>query len=155
MINTIRQFFDQHILTDGSGGDGDDFEHRQRLATAALLIEMTRADFSVTDAEQQALVKTVRRIYGLNEEETHELVRLAGEELDNATSLYQFTTLINQNFSPAQKRHVVELLWEMAYADGTLNKYEEHLVRKVADLIYVSHAVFIQTKHQTRKKMRI
>ncbi len=155
MLDAIRRFFDERILAETSAGEKDSEEHGQRLATAALLIEMTRADFAVADEERQAVVDVVRRVYGLNGEDTRELVKLAEQEASDATSLYQFTGLINRHFSPRQKQHVVELLWEVAYADGRLDKYEEHLVRKVADLIHVSHSTFIRAKHRTREKLGI
>ena len=77
----------------------------------------------------------------------------ARRETDKATSLYPFTGLINQHFSPEQKAQVVEALWRVAYADGTLDKYEEHLVRKVAELIHVSHSTFIRTKLKAKQRL--
>ena len=146
MITSIRQFFERHILEDTM--EESTAEHGLQLATAALLIEMSRADFKAKAQDKDAVRAGVQRAFELTTQETAEIVELAEQEANEATSLYQFTSLINRDFSPDQKAHVVELLWEVAYADGKLHKYEEHLVRKIADLIHVPHRVFIQAKHK-------
>ncbi len=151
MINAIRQFFETHILEETQ--EEATTEHGLRLATAALLIEMSRADFDAKAEDKAAVITVVGRVFELTEQETHELVFLAEEEARQATSLYQFTSLINRAFSPDQKAHVVELLWEVAYADGQLHKYEEHLVRKIADLIHVPHRTFIRAKHKVKREI--
>jgi len=153
MLKAVRQFFENHILAETQSQDGATCEHGLRLATAALLIEMSRADFKVSEREREAVVQAVRRVFGLDPSQTRELVALAEKEADRATSLYQFTAHINDSFTPAQKAHVVELLWEVAYADGRLDKYEEHLVRKIADLIHVPHREFIQAKHRVQRSI--
>jgi len=155
VLKAIRQFFEHQILVETQSQDSATSEHGQRLATAALLIEMSRADFKVSEQEYEAVIQAVRRVFGLDPSQTQELVALAEKEADQATSLYQFTALINDCFSPAQKAHVVELLWEVAYADGRLDKYEEHLVRKIADLIHVPHREFIQAKHRVQRLVEL
>ena len=151
MLETIRQFFEEKILAETESQDSATCEHGLRVATAALLIEMSRADFEVSERQRGAVVDGVRRIFGLDPSQTRELLALAEEEADQATSLYQFTAHINDCFSPAQKAHVVELMWEVAYANGQLDKYEEHLVRKTANLIHVPHREFIQAKHRVQR----
>ncbi len=150
MITAIRQFFERNILEDTL--EESTAEHGLQLATAALLIEMSRADFHAKPEDKEAVSTAVGRVFDLNPQETQELVALAEQEANQATSLYQFTSLINGAFAPEQKAHVVELLWEVAYADGRLHKYEEHLVRKIADLIHVPHAAFIRAKHKVQEK---
>lgn len=150
MLQAIQKFFEAHIAP-AADESTDAAEHAYKLATAALLIEMTRADYEVQDTERQAVMQVIQRTFDLTSEETDELVRLAEMEADTATSLYDFTSLINAHFSQAQKEHVVELLWQVAFADGKLDKYEEHLVRKIADLIYVPHRAFIQAKHKVQE----
>ena len=153
MLKAIQRFFETHIAPAGEGAGSPSAEHGFRLATAALLIEMTRADHDVKEAEREAVANAVQGAFQLSAEETSELVRLAELEAEGSTSLYQFTRLINEHFSPEQKRHVVELLWQVAYADGMLDKHEEQLVRKIADLIYVPHRDFMQTKHSIQERL--
>ncbi len=119
-----------------------------QLAAAALLIELSRADFQHDSAEQAAIKQALKACFGLSEQQLDELIALAEEENRQATSLYQFTRLINDHYSPEQKYQLVKMLWQVAAADGNICKYEDHLVRKVADLIYVSHRDFIRAKHE-------
>jgi uncharacterized tellurite resistance protein B-like protein len=130
-----------------------DRERAYQLATAALLIEMTRADHEVKSIEREAVTQALQRAFDLDGLQTAELMTLAEQDVNEATSLYEFTRLINNNFDPTQKEHFIELLWHVALADGEIDKYEDHLVRKVADLIYVPHLSFIRAKHNAMKRM--
>jgi len=147
MLRAIQDFFRSHIETDPAGGHD---EHSLRLATAALLFEMQRADFDEHEEERKVLERVLRKTFGLSEEETRELALLAQQESEDSVSLHQFTRLINQQFSPEEKVRVVEMLWQVAFADGRIDRYEEALVRKIAELIYVSHKDFIQARHRVQ-----
>lgn len=155
MLQAIQKFFDTHIAPATRQASMPDTKRGYRLATAALLIEMTRADYDVKKEELVMVTSAIQRAFGLSPTETGELVRLAKLEAEQATSLYEFTSLINAHFSADQKQHLVGLLWQVAFADGNLDKYEEHLVRKVADLIYVPHRAFIQAKHRVQRQLGI
>ncbi|MGW8309843.1 MAG: tellurite resistance TerB family protein [Thiogranum sp.] len=143
MLNAVQKFFRSRIESD-AGPD----EHGLHLATAALLFEMLRADDHEHPTERHVLERALQEQFGLGKAETGELAALADREAADAVSLYQFTGLINEHFTPEQKVQVVEMLWQVAYADGRLDPYEEALVRKIADLIYVPHRDFIRSKHR-------
>jgi uncharacterized tellurite resistance protein B-like protein len=147
MLNAIREFFDKHL---GTPAAPDDEDHRIRIATAALLAEMVRLDGEVDEAEKEAALNAVRAKFDLAEEEAVTLIALAEEEVRQAPDYYQFTSLINKHFTPEQKARVIEQMWSIAYADRELNQYEEHLVRKIADLLYVPHATYIAAKIRAR-----
>jgi uncharacterized tellurite resistance protein B-like protein len=151
MLQAIKTFFQQHI--DAEVHRPETSEHGLHLATAALLMEMTRADFTRRPEELELVASLVQREFGLSGEETRELAELAEAEAREAVSLYQFTGLINEHFSPQEKVRVVEMLWQVAYADRVLDKYEESLVRKVAELLYVSHRDFIRAKHRVQEAL--
>jgi uncharacterized tellurite resistance protein B-like protein len=121
-------------------------EHRLQLAAAALLIETARADFSEDQVEEASLRTLLCETLDLSPEEVDRLLRQAGEQLDEATSLYDFTRVINDHYSAAQKLELVSSMWRVAYADGRLDKYEEYLIRQVAELIYVPHSDYIRVK---------
>lgn len=144
MLKSIRRFFEREMEPGIRDGD----EHALRLATAALLIETARQDETVTAAECDAVTRAVRDRFGLTEEEAENLMRLAEEEMRGATDYYQFTSLINRHLDHAQKIHMVESLWRVAAADGSVDRYEEHLVRRIAELLYLSHGEFIAAKHR-------
>ncbi|MEJ2143466.1 MAG: TerB family tellurite resistance protein [Gammaproteobacteria bacterium] len=124
-----------------------------QLATAALLIEMTRVDEHIKPEEQTMLAAGIRRTFGLSEHDTGELIRLAEQEAHDATCYHAFTSLINKNFSREKKIRVVEMLWEIAYSDHELDMYEEHLVRKISELLYVQHGDFIAAKLRVRERL--
>jgi len=153
MINKFKLFFDKYLISDEKDTDSD--ERRLHLAATVLLVEMVRVDQQAKPEEQTALVEGVSSTFGLSEQETSELIQLAEQEANDATSYHTFTSLINQGFSKQQKISVVELLWEIAYADFELEMYEEHLVRKLADLLYVSHSDFIAAKLRVQARMGI
>jgi uncharacterized tellurite resistance protein B-like protein len=90
--------------------------------------------------------RALQRRFSLSSAETEELAKLAEQEAGDAVSLYQFTALINRHFAASDKVRVIEMLWQVAYADGKLDRYEEALVRKIAELIHVPHRDFIQAK---------
>lgn len=152
MLEAIRRFFEERLAAGGEAAETS--RHRLQLATAALLMEVARADQGVHEQEIIAVERAIGRTFQLPKPEVDELVRLAKREAREATSDYAFTSLINQGFEYADKVALVEMLWEVAYADGDLDKYEEHLIRRVAELIYVPHQEFIAAKLRVAAKAR-
>lgn len=124
------------------------------LVTAALLIETARADFTQDAQEQAAMEQLLSSSLKLDKHEVHELVVAAEKKADNATSLYEFTREINDHYNPDQKIQLISSMWTVAYADGKLGKYEEHLIRQVADLIYVPHQDYIRSKLAAKELWR-
>jgi len=104
------------------------------------------ADDRMEAVEKTTLRNILQRKFSLQDEELESLWELAQGEVRDATSLYQFTTLINEAYDYANKVELLEHLWEVAYADGQLDPYEEHLIRKLTDLLYLSHGDFIRAK---------
>ena len=149
MTRTIQEFFYARIVTDEVTPAS--LEHAQRLATAALLIEISRADFDVADEEKLAIEQTLRDSFGISDEETREIIALAEQEVSESISLYEFTRLVDEGFTPAQKRHIVGLLWQVAFSDDRLEEREEYLIRKIAKLLHVPHADFIDEKLKVKK----
>lgn len=144
MLNHIRKFFDEFMAMDAP--NPEDEAKAVRCAAAALLLEMAHLDDVLEPAEQVAIVKAVKESFELSPEQAEELIACANEERTQATDYHQFTTLINQRFDAAQKERLIEALWRVAYADTVLCKHQEHLLRRLAALLYVPHSVFIATK---------
>ncbi|WLQ13379.1 TerB family tellurite resistance protein [Hahella aquimaris] len=120
--------------------------------TAALLIQLARVDQHVDNAELQVVEKYVRQAFHVDGAELTELMEAAAKEAESATSLYEFTSHINEICSPQDKYSIILNLWRVAYADGQLDKYEEHFVRRAAELIYVPHAEFIRAKLEAQEQ---
>ncbi|MBA2408976.1 MAG: TerB family tellurite resistance protein [Gammaproteobacteria bacterium] len=143
MLNALKSLLN-------TGGDvSEPSAHTLHIAAAALLLEVGRADFSLRDAELKAIAEALKRRFGFSDDETKELVDAALEQEREAISLHPFVRLINEHFSAAQKRRIIEDMWQVAYADSELDKYEEAQIRKIADLLYVPHKDFIRAKLRT------
>ncbi len=125
-----------------------DHEQALRMATVALLIEVARADYNVSDAEREVILRIIERVYSVSNGRAREIADAAEREADDRTSLYPLTRLITLECSLEERVAIVKLLWEVTFADGHVDKHEEHLVRKVADLLYVPHKQFIRTRWQ-------
>ena len=116
------------------------------LASAALMLEVGRADFSLQPAELDAIRDLLAHYFDLTSDEVSVLSEEAGERADAATCLFEFTRVINDTASIEKKRELIGLMWRVAMADQTLSQYEEHVIRKVADLLYLPHSDFIRAK---------
>ncbi len=147
MIKAIKEFVERRIMAPAEQGSAD-AEHALRLATAALLVEMSRQDDTIDEAEREAITGALRSKFDLSPEEVEALYGLAEAEVKEAIDYYQFTSLLKEHFSPAQKEKVVELLWQVAASDGQIDKYEEHMVRRISDLLYLSQTEYIRAKHR-------
>ena len=152
MIASIQRLLNAITLDHKVDKDVDLSSQQVRLASAALLIEVATIDQYFDDTEFKKLQVLLTRTFSLTEEEVNELVKLAEKEASESTSLYQFTQLINRHCDDQQKYQLTCNLWQMAYADGVLDKYEEHIIRRITDLIHVSHSDFIRAKHQVSSK---
>jgi len=125
-------------------------EEQLRLSTAALLIEVAVIDNSFDQLELQELSTILNREMDLSTADLEQLIEDAHQESKEATSIYQFTRLVNKHISFEQKFKLLTNMWRIAYADGKVDKYEEYIIRKVSDLIYLSHGDFIRAKQLAR-----
>lgn len=152
MIASIKDFFNQFIQP-GTGQTGVAGEKALQIATAALLLEMMRMDNHIAAEERDSVVATLRRQFQLDAAQLDALLALAEQEARQASGYYQFTSLINKACSIEQKIHIVENMWQVAMSDGHLDAHEEHLMRKIADLLHVGHANYIAAKQRARQAM--
>jgi len=146
MLSKLQQFY-RRYFTDTENSQ-ETLDHQLQLSCAVLMVEMIYADEQVTEHEQDKIRQLLRQKFSLTDEEMESLLELADEKKHNATDYYAFTSLLNNHYSQQQKIALVTDLWSLAYADDELDKYEEHLVRRLADLLHVPHHEFIQAKHR-------
>lgn len=123
-------------------------EQQLRTATAALLVEMSRADFAEQAAEREELLRILQQHFSLQLGDAEALLKRATRRADKAVSLHEFTSLLHQQLEVEEKQAIVELLWRVALSDAELNKYEDHLVRKVSELLYLPHSDLMRLKHR-------
>lgn len=122
-------------------------EQAVRLATAVLMIDVARADHSFDESEFDRILELIRDHFDLNAEDTAELVVAAREKSDDSVSAYEFTKLLHENLEEREKARIISLLWQIAYADGELDKYENSFVLKISDLLHVSRGRVMRLKH--------
>jgi len=145
MINRLKKVFQKPA--DRSGGViSVAREEDLRIATCALLLEIATIDDEFSPDERESIVSLLKSEYGLPEEEVLELKQEARAELKRNIDLWQFTNLINENYSEAEKIRVVEVLWRIVYADGKLDKHEDFLIHKLAKLLRLRHQQLIEVK---------
>lgn len=149
MIEQIKQFFNQHLSPE-TERETSSSDQTLRLVTAALLIEVSQADFELEAAEKRSIIATLKKTFQLDAAAVDELIKIAEQQVQQSTSLYEFTRLVNDFYDYDQKLALISSMWQVAFADNNLDRYEEHLIRKVAELIYVEHADFIRLKQTAR-----
>jgi uncharacterized tellurite resistance protein B-like protein len=146
MIEKLQHFFESFLAADEGGRDKKRDEERLKLAVAVLLLEIADSDFAQTPDERREIEHVIGQHFALTGKQAEALVVLAEAEHAAATDYFQFTRLINQHYTPEEKIRLIEALWRVAFADGKLHRYEEHVIRRLSDLLHVSHSSFIETK---------
>ena len=149
MLTKLQNFFDLYLNKDIKAEIP--LQRRLQMASAALMVEMLHVDEQVTTEEDEKLRLLLKQRFNLDSSEIEALIDLAHNEKHEATDYFQFTSLLNEHYSQQQKIDLVEDLWQLAYADHELDKYEEHLLRRLAELLHVPHQDFIRTKHKILK----
>jgi len=144
MIKTIKGYFEE--LFQDKTKDNTPPKNKIELATAVLMIEISLADDHIQDEERYVIKNLLTSNFNLDQNEIDELICMAEEEVDRAVSLYEFTRLLNDTLSMSEKIDIIENLWRVAYADSVVDKYEEYYIRKIADLLYIAHSDYIQSK---------
>jgi len=145
MIEKIKAFFAKNVI------DPENSALRsEQIATAALLIEVMIIDGNMSEDELQSITRTLSTILQLSSEQADELILLSRDEVSEATSLYQFTKEINAHFDQQKKLDLMTAMWRVAFADGHLDKHEEGIIRRIADLLHLRHSEYIQCKLNAR-----
>ncbi|QJQ94222.1 MULTISPECIES: TerB family tellurite resistance protein [Halomonadaceae] len=150
MLDSIQQFF-QRALSEPD--TRQDRPLTLELASAALLCEVMRADYQTSDAELATLREMLVRRYHLTDEAVEELMSLAQQEVEEAVDHYQFVSLIKEHYGYDSRYELVQLMWQLAYADGELDPLEEHRIRRLSDLLHVGHSDFIRAKLEVQSRL--
>jgi len=145
MIDIVKRFFSKP-QGDVVHGQGVDTSHDVRIATCAIFLEMAGIDGEFSDSERNHIIQTLKKDHRLADDDIAELLEASKKELDGSIDLWQFTNLINQNYTLQEKIQVIEMAWGLAYADGNLDKHEDYLLHKLANLLRLSHKQLIEAK---------
>lgn len=151
MLKDIKRFFEEKLLLEEKNESG--LAKGIEYATAALMIELAKADFEEDDIERQLIIAMLRDTFDIDGDDLKELMRTAEAGSADASDLFQFTSLINEHYENEQKIELLENLWRVAYADGRLDKYEEQFLRKIAGLINLPPSEFTKTKLRVKHQL--
>lgn len=146
MLKRLSELFQAFSDT----GTEIDLDREIQIATAVLMLEVARADTSIDAPELAAITAVLQSDFGLPGEQAEALLAEARDTTEDAVSSYPFTRRLTDNLSPDQRAQVIERLWRVALSDQRLDKFEESTIRKLADLLYVSHSAFIRAKHNAQ-----
>jgi uncharacterized tellurite resistance protein B-like protein len=147
MIERLKQLF---ATTDQKPEKPD--AHQLAVAATALMVQLSRVDSDEDESELTTIVESSVRSHEITREEAEEILEDALSQADDSTSLYEFTGLINEHLDQLEKQALLESIWRVAYADGRIDKYEEHLIRRMADLLHLNHREYIQARHRAESK---
>jgi uncharacterized tellurite resistance protein B-like protein len=151
MLRTLNELF-RTLLEPPPADNPVPAEHMLQLATAVLLVEMMRIDAHSGAEERRAVLDALREKFDLAEDELARLFELAQNESREASDFYGFTSQLNKGYTPEQKLRIVEYLWQVALADGHLSHHENHLMRKLVDLLHIPHADNVAAKQRARDR---
>ena len=143
----IVQVIQTITTVDSTEAGAEDRERALRMATAVLMLDVARADHVFEESEFDRVLNLVEIHFGLTPEEAAELVNEAGDKAEDLVSVHEFTQLLHKHLNEQEKARIIALLWQIAYADGRLDKYEDSLVLKISDLLHVSRGRVMRLKH--------
>lgn len=149
MLNYLRKILstetDEPI--EGRSGKPDNKESRKlEVATAALFVEMAKADGEFTIEERNKIIKVMKNTFDLDKECVQDLIELSEEKIKESISLYEFTSIINEKFSNDEKFALMKNLWKLIYIDENLNMYEDHLAKKIGGMLNLDRQKIIEAK---------
>lgn len=145
MFSAFKKYFEEKLSLKNDDTDSQ-CDKKIELVTAALMFELMKTDTRIDENEKLMLAAILQDTFSLDDKSLQGLLRMAEEAANNATSLYEFTSMVNEQYDYDQRVKLMENLWRIAFADQKLDRYEEHMIRKVSDLIYIKHSDFIRTK---------
>lgn len=119
---------------------------RIQMATCVLLLEVARSDYEFSSLEKTTITAILKKEFQISEGIIEQLIEVAKRRRDESIDLWEFTHLINENYSREDKIRIIENAWKVIYADANLDKYEDHLIHKLARLLNLGHSDLIKAK---------
>ena len=124
----------------------ESFKDEMVLCICVLLIEVSKSDDDYDDSEKEKIVDLLEKQFSLNHDQIDMLMQMADKKNNEIISLHELTASINKEYTYSEKKNVIKMLWDIAYSDGRIDKYEDYTIRKISDLLYIKHSDFIKAK---------
>ncbi|TVP57215.1 MAG: TerB family tellurite resistance protein [Halomonadaceae bacterium] len=151
MIERLKRFLETHLEGSANAALDQDNGHQLAVAATALMLQVAQVDAQEDEQEIALILQLAGKVHDLTEKELQDLLAIAREKTLDATSMYEFTRVINDRCQHQERLQLVVSLWQVALADHEIHKYEEHLIRRVADLLYLTPAEFVQCRHRAQQ----
>ena len=145
MMDLLKKFFTK-TSDEISAAESVQTSRDVRIATCALLLEMAKIDGKFSELERKSIVEVLENSYQLSAERATAFMEAADEQLEKSIDLWHFAKLINENYSTEEKIKIIEMVWQIIYTDGKLDKHEDYLAHKLANLLRLSHEQLIEAK---------
>lgn len=145
MIKALKRWFEN--LSDNQTPHAGHPQEKINLCCFSLMVITANVDSIFDESEYKTIQELGRDLFNLDKKTIDEVISDAKQRANDSTSLYEFTSLIHENLSENDKFKLIVGLWKIAFADGEVDKYEEHVIRRVAELIYLDHARFTEARH--------
>jgi uncharacterized tellurite resistance protein B-like protein len=152
MFTSLKKYFNDNISVKNTG-EGDDNSRNLQIATCALLLEMANSDDQFTDEEKVRITAILKSRFGMEDNQVSELIELTKQRIEDSLDLYGFAKLINEHYDEPQKIAVMEMIWEVIYADGQLSGHEDYLVHKYQIMLDLTHKQLIDSKMRVLEKL--
>jgi len=136
-------------------GQSDNHEKQLQIATAAIFIEMAKADGEFSDDERDLIIQSLKTQFNLNVQDITELIELSNAKLNESVSLYEFSNTVNEHFTTEDKLTLLKNLWRMIYTDNKLNRYEDQLIKLIGGMLRMEHKQIINAKMLIRKELNM
>ena len=159
MFDYIRNILSAESNSESSEASGSvnivDHQKQLQIATAALFVEMAKADGEFSEEERDQVIESLQKQFGLDTEYVNDLVELSKSKLQDSVSLYEFSSIINDHFSKDDKMELLKNLWKLIYTDKKLDRYEDRLIKIIGGMINIEHKQIINTKLLIRKELNL
>lgn len=155
MLKKLEQFIHDNFAQVHEGNNVDQLDEKLKIATTALFLEMAYIDFNLASEEEDQISDILVELFGLNPDQVRDLIEISRLQRDRKTDIWTFAGLIKTNFSREQKINILEKLWMIIFADGKVDKFEDHLIHKISDLLGLDHSEMIAAKIKIKNKLNI
>ncbi|MFT5522025.1 MAG: putative tellurite resistance protein B-like protein [Enterobacterales bacterium] len=149
MIIKLKRFFELKLSIVKVESE-QEIEHRIRLASAVLLLDVAQSDQQYSESEREKIKHAIESKFSLSSDEIQQLMSMADLKSKDAIDYHQFTSLLNKEFTLQQKIKLIEFMWQVAFSDGKLDPYEDHFIRKISDLLYLRHSELLSARERVK-----
>ncbi len=150
----MLDFFNKMFAIVEDNKEPVDNDKKNQIATCALFIEVANADDDFAKEEKGLIIKLMKQIFNLENDEVNELIKLSEKQIKDSVSLYEFTDTINKNFSSEEKYQILLNLWRLIFVDEKFHAYEDYLIRKIVNNLNLSHKEMIAAKLSVKEELK-